>query len=366
MQRVKVTSEMIERSEGYHGFSPYQKWIPKDGTWIVQTATYVERVGGRDVRIEWDQNERRIPMTPAETAEHCPQERARQVAEESPHLARMADEWAEHMKAEQRAGTEAAKEHWGRIAEEAQRRADTAACRVETNPHPVACTDEQEAVCQWGLAGKNDLTLAQRLNIRPTKCPRTLLQIEKRREVGQAERFALRARAAGIPELYIERFKSGEEPQRRPAFVAAQKFRDNPDAKILLLLGTNQAGKSFAASRLLWWQESGLFLTHTALRLAIMPGDETGLERKALSVPFLVLDNVESSMSVALRQRYEEYVIYFRDNNKRLVITSSMGPEHFLSCMKPEGAETGPAYARLTLGIAGKSVMMVECPAWAG
>jgi len=317
--------------------------------------------------VEWDPHDRRVPMTKDEQDEHCPGTRqAEPEPAEDPEVARRADEWLAHMKAEQRAAIETAKQSWERTAAELQRRASTAACGIETTDKPQCCTDEQEARCEWGLNGATDLTLAQRLNMRPEKCPRTLLQIEKRREKGQAERFADRARAAGMPELYIERFTSGIEPQRRPAFVAAQRFRDSPTAKILLLLGTNQAGKSFAASRLLWWQDSGLFVTHSALRLAIMPGDETGLERRCFSVPFLVLDNIESSMSVALRQRYEELVIHFKDNRKKLVMTSSMDPEHFLRCMKPEGAETGPAYARLNLAIADGSAMMVECPAWAG
>lgn len=365
-QRVKVTEEMISRSERQGLPSPYRRWVVDNGKWRVFTALYVEVVAGRTVRTEWDPHERIVPMTPEEKAEHCPDVRAAEIAQESPQLARMADEWLAHMKAEQRAATETAKQRWERTAAELQRRASTAACGIETTDKPRCCTDEQEAVCEWGLNGATDLTLAQRLNMRPEKCPRTLLQIEKRREKGQAERFADRARAAGMPELYIERFASGVEPQRRPAFVAAQRFRDSPTAKILLLLGTNQAGKSFAASRLLWWQESGLFVTHSALRLAIMPGDESGLERRCFATPFLVLDNIESSMSVALRQRYEELVIHFKDNRKKLVITSSMDPEHFLRCMKPEGAETGPAYARLNLAIADGSAMMVECPAWAG
>ncbi len=372
-QRVKVTEEMISRSERMGLPSPYRKWVPDRDKWRIQTAEYVERVGGRDVRIEWDPHERIVPMSAAEKAEHCPDDRMREVAAEraaavaeDQRLGRMADEWLSHMKAEQRAATETAKESWERTAAELQRRAATAVCDIETNPRPKCCSDEQEAVCEWGLAGAIGLTQAQRVNMRPDKCPRTLRQIELRREKGQSERMAVRARAAGVPELYIERFLSGDEPQRRPAFVAAQKFRDSPEAKILLLLGTNQAGKSYAASRLLWWQDSGLFVTHSALRMAIMPGDKTELERRAFGVKFLVLDNIENNMSPALRQRYEEYVIHCTDNDFRLVMTSTMDPETFMQAMKTPGAETGPAFARLTLGIGKRTVMMVECPAWGG
>lgn len=372
-QEVRVTPAMLQASDPTLP-SPFIRWIPDGNRMRVQTATRVQMAAGRVVR--WlDAEEHSRPLTREEAAVLLFQqpsaieedgERARLEAQAEARAQEWWDAQAEQRRLDNERLTGFTREIAERAAAESARRLDTAACGIERCDNPQPCTDEQEARCEWSIGvAAMTMTAAQRFANRAAGCPRKAAHIQRLRQETNLEVLAARGRAARIPAEYLDAFAAPDyKPQLRPAYRAARDFTANRAQQFLVLLGTNQCGKTFAACRWLWNQENGLFVSHYDLDLAMRPGDETGLERRSHNAAALVLDNVESSLSEALRRRIEGLIVRFKQEGRRMVITSSMGQAEFMAAMKPAGAETGPAFARLTNGIAQGAVSMVECPSW--
>lgn len=375
IQEVRVTQAMLQASDPTMP-SPFVRWIPDGERMRIQTATRVEMAAGRVLRwLDAEEHTRPLTREEAETmrfqrpeAMESEGEAARCMAQTQAE-ARAQEWWDAQQEVRRRDNerlTEFTKGIGERAAAESARRLQTAGCGIERCENPQPCTDEQEAVCEWSIGvAALTMTAAQRFANRSGGCPRKAAHIQRLRTEVSPEVLVARGRAARIPAEYLDAFAAPEyKPQLRPAYKAAREFTANKAQQFLILLGTNQCGKTFAACRWLWNQEGGLFLSHYDLDLAMRPGDETSLERRSHNAAALVLDNVESSLSEALRRRIEGLIVRFKQEGRRMVITSSMGQPDFMAAMKPPGADAGPAYSRLANGIAQGTVSMIECPAW--
>lgn len=240
-----------------------------------------------------------------------------------------------------------------KMAEEMARVEASIACGAHQNPDAKPCTLEQEGSCQWFRVKPNEgASLMRRTKLRPAGCPRLIAYEQDPRHPG---RIAERVKAAAdkrIPANIRERLIVEGRKDRRPALDAVRAW--HPTSKpYLVLSASNQAGKTFSACAWLEAMDSGVFLDAEELWEAIKPGPDDRPEvvarRRARAAKYVVLDNVESHLTNALRAEVDALVRYVGDKGGRMVITTSMPGQRFLDALLMPDAETGAARRRIEL-----------------
>lgn len=355
-QPRRVTDEMIREREGSFGY-PFIRICrgPSPGTVEVQRAK--KATLGRtpfDWRIDpkdWDIT---VRAGTEEELAHVARGRAMSAVE----LAYLAQ--TKQPTLEQTEGLLAAIEQ---TMDAAKAREATIACGCmedATNARP--CTDTQELACQAGPPWMvEEASLLKRLRGRPDACPRKRAWIASRtQDPGILQSRCVTYRIPEDCRKLIVGSKDGI--QERPALSTVRQWAAG-DKAFLVLCASNQTGKTFAACR---WLASrgtgGLFVTQKDLELAMTP-DPTNkaisLYRSAYEAPALVIDNIESDVSDAMKRHLEALIVKIHAAGRRCILTTSLSAEDFMAMWVADGAKTGPAYERIL-----RYGVRVEVPTW--
>lgn len=254
----------------------------------------------------------------------------------------------------------------GRLAQlrgDQEKRSLTVVCGcIEDPANAKPCSDEEESSCTYGPTLISSLTdRFERTRHRPAGCPRRVAYLAKRSL--STDEMRGRCVKRRIPADITQRLCGPRELiEERPALLKAREF-PNSNKTFLVLSGTNQAGKSFAAgSWLASLGKGGLFVTQFDIKCAIMPDPENkayDLIRTAQEASALVIDNVEASISDAVKEVIEGLVIKFHGAARKVAFTTSLDIADFMNLWRNPRTETGPVFERLM-----KYGMFAEVPGW--
>ncbi len=350
MTGYRVTEEMIKAREAVGGY-PFVRIVPARDKGMVEVQRATRAAPPGRGRFEWTITEWAPPVVRQGTPEEL-----RELDMMRSSLARAVDEMTVSR-------DEGLLDDLAKIREQQEAAAVTAVCGCNQDPEAAKpCTDAEEASCQYGpLRILTIADLIARTRQRPAGCPR--------RRAWQASRSLssdeTRARCVKrrIPADITHRLMGPKDAiEDRPALLKVREWTRS-DKSFIVLCGSNQAGKSFAVgSWLASLGKDGLFVSQFDIRNAIIPDPEDkayALIRQCNEAHALVIDNVEGSISDAVKEIVEGLVIKFHGAAKKIAITTSLGIEDFLALWRVRGAKTGPVFERLV-----KYALLVEVPPW--
>lgn len=346
---IRVTDAMIAERQAIGGY-PFVRIVAGRERGMVEVQRATKATPPKYPRLDWLIEEwappvlRQASLDEAQELFAMKSDLARRVEAQLDREAGMLDQLAK-LQAQQQAA------------------AATAACGYDQNPDTaVSCSESEERLCQAGPA--RIITVADllaRTRQRPTSCPRRRAWAAQR--TISADQIRSRCVRRRIPADISQRLLGPKEAiEERPALLEARKWASS-DRSFLVLCASNQAGKSFAAGS--WLQSlsrDGLFVSQFDIRNAIIPDPEErayGLIRQMYDAHALVLDNVEGSLSDAVKEVIEGLVIKFHGAAKKIAITTSLSAENFLNLWRVKGTKTGPVFERLV-----KYGTLIEVPSW--
>lgn len=242
-----------------------------------------------------------------------------------------------------------------RITETSTQAAETAVCGAPTgSPEAQPCTDEQEDACRWFACLPDEgASLVQRTKLRPEACPRRKAQEAIRKGSAELEALQRKAHSMFIPERFIrELVLSAKQREDRPCMVAVREWAPCPK-RYMALCADNQEGKSYSASAWLLTRPDGVFIECGALHDAIRPGQIDAPEKLARMAArrarYVVIDNIESHLTKALRAEIDEIFVRVGNRDGRVLITTSMSADELLEALAEPGANNGAALSRLRM-----------------
>lgn len=347
---MRVTEQMIQDRENVGGY-PFVRIVKAREPGMVEVQRAIMATPPNRGRLDWQIDEWAAPVVRPGTEE------------ELQELDAMRSSIAKAAEVTALVSNAGMLDELARIREQQEAGDSTAVCGFHQNPDSARpCSDEDERKCQAGPLRILTLeSLTARTRQRPPSCPR-------RRAWARARTLSpdeIRGRCVRrrIPADITHRLLGPKDQiQERPALITARKWAAS-DLSFLVLCASNQAGKSFAVGS---WLNSlsrdGLFLSQFDIRNAIIPDPENkayDLIRQANDAHALVIDNIEGSISDAVKEIVEGLVIKFHGAAKKIAITTSMSADSFMNLWRVGGTKTGPVFERLV-----KYGTVIEVPRW--
>lgn len=352
MTDFRVTEQMIKDRENVGGY-PFLRITKARDQGMVEVQRATRATPPARGQIDWQITEWAPPLL----RQGSPEELRELEAQRSP-LARAADEAAAAFDRDAGMLDELAK-----IREQQEASAQTAVCGCYEDPKGAApCSDAEELKCEHGpLRILTIPELLARTRQRPPSCPRRREWLASR--AISSDEVRARCVKRRIPSSVMQVLMGPKDSiQDRPALLEVRKWAPS-EKSFLALCGSNQAGKSFAVGT---WLNSlardGLFISQFDIRNAIIPDPEDkayALIRQATDAHALVIDNIEGSISDAVKEIVEGLVIKFHGAAKKIAITTSLSTKDFLALWRAKGASTGPVFERLV-----KYGTVIEVPPW--